>query len=49
MGEHGLGEGGRRGGICRQRRMGRGGELERILADGASSRTRRMIVMESWA
>lgn len=49
MGERGLGEGARRGGICRQKRMERGGEVERVLADGASSRTRRMIVRESWA
>ncbi len=49
MGERGLNEGGRRGGICRQRRMVRGGEVERVLAEGASSRMRRMMVRESWA
>ncbi len=48
MGERGLGEGGRKGGICRQRRMVRGGEVERVLAEGASSRMRRRIVRESW-
>lgn len=49
MGERGLGDGGRRGEICRQRRMVRGGEVERVLAEGASSRMRRMIMRESWA
>lgn len=49
MGERGLGEGGRRGGICRQRRMARGGVVESVFAEGASSRMSRIMVRESWA